>query len=94
METLNEILNRISRTKGNRGNRLRYKKARLMGIRSSKHRILAELALGKPLPPGAEVHHLNGKHWDNNYGNLVICPDHGYHMLLHERMRQLKSTNR
>lgn len=54
-----------------------------------EHLHLAELALGKPLPAGAEVHHLNGKPWDNRPENLVICPNKEYHTLLHKRMREL-----
>lgn len=56
----------------------------------SEHTILAEKALGKPLPKGAVVHH-TGKPWDN-YGpfKLVICLDQAYHLLLHRRMRELQ----
>lgn len=49
------------------------------------HRIRAEKALGKPLPPGAIVHHADGTRRDD--APLVICPDDAYHMLLHRRMR-------
>ena len=53
------------------------------------YRQIAERALGKPLPAGAEVHHLNGDPSDNRPGNLVICQDAEYHDLLHRRMREL-----
>ena len=51
-----------------------------------EHIVIAEKALGKPLPKKAVVHHGNGK----NGSSLVICQDQAYHMLLHRRMRALK----
>lgn len=51
-----------------------------------EHRILAEKALGRPLPKGAVIHHMGSP--DDNYGfcKLVICPNQEYHALLHRRM--------
>lgn len=46
------------------------------------YRKRAELALGKPLPLGAEVHHVHDR-----ADTLVICQDREYHLLLHARMR-------
>ena len=57
--------------------------------RRSLHVEMAERALGKPLPPGVEVHHVNGIKHDNRPENLVICPDHAYHFLLHARQRAM-----
>ncbi len=55
------------------------------GRRIQVHRLRAEKALGKPLPPGAVVHHADGSIRAD--APLVICPDEGYHRLLHIRMR-------
>ncbi len=51
-------------------------------------RIVAQRALGHPLPPEAVVHHVNGVNTDNRRQNLVICQDREYHRLLHHRMAQ------
>lgn len=53
----------------------------------SAHQRVAERALGKPLPAGAEIHHVNGDPKDNRPANLVICQDAAYHDLLHARAR-------
>lgn len=49
------------------------------------HRARAERALGKPLPKGAVVHHVDFSRSDD--APLVICQDEAYHKLLHWRMR-------
>jgi len=52
-----------------------------------KHVLVAEKALGKSLPKGAVVHHVDLDKKNNKPSNLVICPDQAYHLLLHKRMR-------
>lgn len=55
------------------------------GKKKQAHVIVAEKAIGKPLPLGAEVHHVNEDKSDNRPENLVICQDRAYHKLLHVR---------
>ena len=51
------------------------------------HILVAEKALGKFLPSGAVVHHVDGDRRNNHPSNLVICQDQAYHLLLHRRQR-------
>lgn len=52
-----------------------------------EHVIVAEKALGRPLPSGAVVHHWNMDKLDNRPKNLLICPSNSYHQMIHRRMR-------
>lgn len=62
------------------------------GRKVLEHIAVAESVLGKKLPQGAEVHHVNRNRLDNRPENLVICPDVSYHKLLHVRMDALEAS--
>lgn len=55
------------------------------------HVIIAEKALGRDLPNGAEVHHVDGNKTNNDNSNLIICPNRAYHRLLHLRTAALNA---
>jgi hypothetical protein len=55
------------------------------------HIMLAERALGRRLPPGVEVHHVDGDRHDDKPTNLVICQDRVYHHLLHVRAKVVRA---
>lgn len=56
------------------------------------HVIAAEKALGRKLPKGAVVHHVDGGKLNYANSNLVVCPSNAYHKLLHARMDALLAT--
>ena len=63
-----------------------YRQAmRADGVKVRVHRIRAERALGRPLPWGVQVHHVDGTVGDHS--QLVICESDRYHKLLHARTR-------
>ncbi len=67
-----------------------YPRTRLSDGRLVKrHRLKAERALGKPLPRGVEVHHVDGT--KSMRSALVICQDKAYHRLLHARQRIIRA---
>lgn len=57
-----------------------------------EHVAVAERAIGGPLPPGAQVHHVDENPANNDPSNLVICPSQEYHLLLHVRQRAMDAT--
>lgn len=62
------------------------------GVMKTEHVRIAEKLIGKPLPKGAEVHHVDENPSNNKPSNLVICPSHAYHALLHVRQRASDAT--
>jgi hypothetical protein len=68
-----------------------YRKTVVGGSQKLLHVAIAEAALGRPLPSGAEVHHVDGDSLNNSCGNLVICQSSAYHKLLHARARIVRS---
>ena len=66
-----------------------YQFQTVSGKTSYLHIMAAEKAIGKKLPKGAEVHHVNGNPTDNRNDNLVICENHKYHSLIHMRTEAL-----
>lgn len=59
-----------------------------------EHVAVAERALGRPLPAGAIVHHVDHDRSNNANTNLVICHDQAYHQLLHALERVLRAGGR
>lgn len=68
---------------------LGYRSVSQGGVEKLEHVCVAERALGKPLPEGAIVHHVDGDRSRNIGGNLVVCPNRAYHNLIHMRERAL-----
>jgi hypothetical protein len=62
-----------------------YERITINGVRKYLHVHIAEKALGKSLPKGAHVHHVDYNKKNNANSNLVICPNNAYHALLHQR---------
>jgi len=50
-----------------------------------EHIVLAEKALGRPLPKGVVVHHTIAPNDNHGPFKLIICPNQAYHQLLHRR---------
>ena len=55
-----------------------------------RYLLIAERALGRAIPKGCDVHHVNEIPDDDRGGNLVICEDTNYHRLLHRRTLALR----
>lgn len=66
-----------------------YLTQRVDGVKKLAHVRMVEKILGRVLPPGVEVHHVNEVTSDNRPENLVVCQDRQYHRTLHARQRAL-----
>ena len=73
-------------------NALGYRATQIDGVKKFEHVRIAESALGKELPAGAVVHHVDGSRDNNSNDNLVVCPDRAYHNLLHARMDAVNAS--
>lgn len=56
----------------------------------AEHIYIVSGVLGRPIPSGACVHHVNSVRDDNRNSNLVLCESTEYHQLLHTRQRALR----
>jgi hypothetical protein len=61
------------------------------GATKRTHILVAERALGRALPKGVEVHHVDENKLNDAPSNLVICQDRDYHVLLHERAKVVRA---
>jgi len=52
--------------------------------RIREHVYKASLALGKPIPKGVQVHHIDENKKNNSNNNLLVCSA-AYHKLIHAR---------
>jgi len=59
------------------------------GEGSYEHILRAEKALGRRLIRPEQIHHADNNKHNNLSENLVVCPNHSYHMLLHIRTKAL-----
>lgn len=78
---------RIFQKPGSQQIRQGYLYTPVNGKRVAEHVIIAEKALGRKLPKGAHVHHVDGNKLNNENNNLVICQSSAYHNLIHLRQR-------
>ncbi len=69
-----------------------YKQLVVDGRHVMEHIYIAETVLGRRLPKGAVVHHVDHDRRNNAKSNFVICPSQAYHLLIHLRERALIAT--
>ena len=78
----------IERTRKNGEGTVNYAGYIAIGVGKTKKMqnvIVVEKAIGHELPKDAVVHHIDGNRKNNSPSNLLVCPDHSYHRLLHLR---------
>lgn len=80
MHPLTEAVKRVQRT----SNQHKYVWRNML-----EHVLIVERLLGKALPQGVQIHHVDGNGLNNAHCNLVVCPNRAYHSLLHERTKAL-----
>lgn len=56
-----------------------------------EHVLLVGKIMRSPINSPHCIHHVNGNRADNRPGNLVLCEDQEYHLLLHTRQRALEA---
>lgn len=62
-------------------------RSRINGVVDRDSRWIARAALGRSLPAGSIVHHVNSNNQDNRPQNLVLLQDVREHTELHRKMR-------
>lgn len=56
-----------------------------------EHIRIVEAVLGRKLPIGVRVHHVDYDGTNNAHSNLVVCPNESYHKLLHIRQAAMET---
>ena len=64
-----------------------YRRRNNNGLPKALHVAVVEKVMGRTMPKGSCVHHVDGNILNNSHSNLVVCPSTAYHMLLHVRER-------
>lgn len=57
-----------------------------------EHLTVVEMVLGRSLPKGVIIHHVDEDRQNNKTDNLVVCEGMAYHKLLHRRTRTLRES--
>lgn len=60
--------------------------------KTREHIAIAESSLGRKLPKGSVVHHIDGDKGNNKKSNLLVCPSQSYHLLIHKRQRAIEAS--